>query len=84
MKEESRKPRGKSTDTNALLMDAQTGVLREECAKGMEQKSRSNYAAEMDATIMPYAEECVVGTEQRSSDVVKKDAPINLSKKECA
>ena len=72
----------RSTDMDALLMDAQIMSSKEECAVGMGQ--RSNNAAVKDAKIMPRNEECVLGMGQSSNDAAVKEAQKRSRKEECA
>ena len=78
-----RRPR-RGKEMNALLMDAQTLLRKEECAEGTG--LRPNYATVMDAQIESSQEECALGMVQRSKDMNARlmDALIGLFKGDCA
>jgi hypothetical protein len=71
----------RSIGMNALLRDARTRFRKEDCAKGMEQ--RSNYAAVKDVRTKLRKEECASSMEQRSSNAAVKDARTLLKQEEC-
>ena len=68
----------RSTDMNALLMDVQTYLGKEECASGTGQ--RSNDVVALDAQTELRIEECALGMGQRSTamNALLMDAPIEL------
>ncbi len=63
---------------DALLMDAQIKLSKEEYVGDMVQRRTSNDAVVKDAQIMLKREECARGMEQRSNDAAVKDARTNL------
>ena len=59
-------------------------LRKEECARGMGQRLRSNYAAKKDAQMLQRQEECASGMGQSTNYAAKKDAQIKLGKEDCA
>ena len=77
-----RKWKRRSTDMNALLMDAQIKSSEEEYAGGMGQ--RSNYAAVKDAQIKSSKEECAKSMGQRRNNAPVMDARTKSNVEEYA
>eukprot|EP00984_Skeletonema_dohrnii_P009484 scaffold3624_cov69-Skeletonema_dohrnii-CCMP3373.AAC.5 len=83
-KRQLRKLRGRNTDMNALLMDAQIKSSMEEYALDMGQSA--DYATVKDAQIKSLKEVCALNMEQsrRSNYALLMDAQIQSSMEECA
>ena len=79
-----RRRQRRGSERNALLMDAQIKLGKEEFALGMERRSHTNDAAAKGAQIKLIKEESARGTGKRSNDAAVKDVQINPSKEECA
>ena len=75
----------RSTDTNALLKDAQIKLRKEECARSMGQRWSTSDAKVKDAPIMLSKEEYALGMEQHGQkrNAVVKGAQIKSSEEEC-
>ena len=59
---------------NVLLMDAQIGLFKEECAEDMGHRSSTNDAAVMDVHTMLRKEECALGMGRNTKDAAMEDA----------
>jgi hypothetical protein len=68
------------------VKDAQIKLRKEECAFGMGQKLKLNYAAVKDAQIKSSKKECAFGMGQRrkTNSAVSMDVPIKQNKEEYA
>jgi len=64
--------------SDAALKDAQHLLRREECAEGMEQRSRSTHAAVRDVLMVSSKEECALDMGQRGRHAAVKNAQIKL------
>jgi hypothetical protein len=71
-----------NTESDAVVMDAQVLLKREECALNMEQ--RPNDAAVKDVQIKSSKEECALDMGQRSNDAALKDVRIDPYEEEYA
>jgi len=66
---------------HAAVKDVQILLSMEDCALGMEQRSR--YVALKDAQINPNEEECARDMVQRSNDAALQGAQIKFKREEC-
>jgi hypothetical protein len=58
-------------------------LRKEEYARGMVQRSKSNHATMKDVQTMLKKEECAFNMGQRSNNAAVRDAQISLKKEEC-